>query len=284
MKQNPTKHCIIAQLDVDDFKLINDIYGHAAGDKALQCLVESMQRFFREKAVLGRNGGDEFCIFLPDCSYEEIKELIQEFTKMPKCFSYKEEEHTFCISLGYAEYPVYAKDRAQLMYYADVALYEVKLRGKNGCMAYREGLRLEIRKQLGFALKDVSENLPGAFIIYKADKIDDEIFFVNSELLRLTGCKTMDEMFQYTKRSFRNLIREDEQEATENSIWEQIEGGHSNDYIHFHMRRADGTFLPVLNHGRIVDSNRYGRVFYVIIMDWESMQRHYSDKVDFVRK
>ena len=284
MKQNPTKHCIIALLDVDDFKLINDIYGHAAGDKALQCLVESMQRFFREKAVLGRNGGDEFCIFLPDCSYEEIKELIQEFTKMPKCFSYKEEEHTFCISLGYAEYPVYAKDRAQLMYYADVALYEVKLRGKNGCMAYREGLRLEIRKQLGFALKDVSENLPGAFIIYKADKIDDEIFFVNSELIRLTGCKTMDEMFQYTKRSFRNLIREDEQEATENSIWEQIEGGHSNDYIHFHMRRADGTFLPVLVHGRIVDSNWYGRVFYVIIMDWESMQRHYSDKVDFVRK
>ena len=179
---------------------------------------------------------------------------------------------------------MYAKDRAQLMYYADVALYEVKLRGKNGCMAYREGLRLEIRKQLGFALTDVSENLPGAFIIYKADKIDDEIFLVNSELLRLTGCKTMDEMFQYTKRSFRNLIREDEQEATENSIWEQIEGGHSNDYIHFHMRRADGTFLPVLNHGRIVDSNRYGRVFYVIIMDWESMQRHYSDKVDFVRK
>ena len=75
---------------------------------------------------------------------------------------------------------MYAKDRAQLMYYADVALYEVKLRGKNGCMAYREGLRLENRKQLGFALKDVSENLPGAFIIYKADKIDDEIFFVNS--------------------------------------------------------------------------------------------------------
>ena len=103
-------------------------------------------------------------------------------------------------------------------------------------------------------------------------------------MIRLTGCKTMDEMFQYTKRSFRNLIREDEQEATENSIWEQIEGGHSNDYIYFHMRRADGTFLPVLVHGRIVDSNRYGRVFYVIIMDWESMQRHYSDKVDFVRK
>ena len=52
---------------------------------------------------------------------------------------------------------------------ADAALYEVKLHGKNGCMAYREGLHSRSRKQLGFALKDISEHLPGAFIIYIAD-------------------------------------------------------------------------------------------------------------------
>ncbi len=75
-----------------------------------------------------------------------------------------------------------------------------------------------------------------------------------------------------------------EQEKIEKSIWEQIEDGHSNDYIHFHMRKADGTFLPVLDHGRIVESSRYGRVFYVLIMDWNSMQRHYSDKVQFSEK
>ena len=281
IKQNPDKHCIVAQLDVDDFKFINDMYGHDSGDKALQNLAKSMQEFFTNEAVTGRSGGDEFCIFLPDHSCGEVKETMQAFTKMPKTFLYKGKEHTFSISLGYAEYPVFAGNRAQLMRCADAALYEVKLRGKNGCMAYREGLRMQIRTQLGFALKDVSENLPGAFIIYSADKTDDEIFFVNSELLRLLGCKNMDEMFAYTKKSFRNLIREDEQDVIEKSIWEQIEGGHSNDYIYFHMRKADGTFLPVLDHGRIVDNSRYGRVFYVLIMDLESMQRHYSDRVNF---
>lgn len=82
---------------------------------------------------------------------------------------------------------------------ADTALYEVKLRGKNGCMAYKNGLRKDIRTQLGFALKDVSENLPGAFIIYKADKNDDEILFANREFIRFAGCKNMDELLVYTK-------------------------------------------------------------------------------------
>ena len=89
-----------------------------------------------------------------------------------KAFSYKGKEHQFYISLGYAEYPTFAFNRSQLMRCADAALYEIKLHGKNGCMAYREGLELRVRKQLGFAFKDISENLPGAFIIYRADKED----------------------------------------------------------------------------------------------------------------
>lgn len=72
---------------------------------------------------------------------------------------------------------------------ADTALYEVKLRGKNGCMAYKNGLRMEIRTQLGFALKDVSENLPGAFIIYKADKNDDEILLQTANLSDLQAVR-----------------------------------------------------------------------------------------------
>ena len=55
--------------------------------------------------------------------------------------------------------------------------------------------------------------------------------------------------------------------AVKKSIWSQINGGHSNDYIFFHMRKADGTYISVLDHGRIVDLVHNGRVFYVMIMD-----------------
>ena len=276
--KNPKTHFVAALLDIDDFKFINDIYGHVYGDRALKSLTDSMKAFFPKNTLLGRNGGDEFCILLPDHTYKEAGELLLQFTKLPKTFSCKGKEYPFFISLGYAEYPTFASSRSQLMRCADAALYEIKLHGKNGCMAYREGLRSGVRKQLGFAFKDISEHLPGAFIIYRADKDDDELLYANHEFLQMTGYKNIDELFSLTRKSFHNLIREDEQQQIETSIWKQIDAGNNNDYIHFHLRKADGTYLSVLDHGRIVDSQQYGRVFYVLFMDWEAMHIHYSDK------
>ena len=276
--KNPKTHFVAALLDIDDFKFINDIYGHVYGDRALKSLTDSMKAFFPKNTLLGRNGGDEFCILLPDHTYKEAGELLLQFTKLPKTFSCKGKEYPFFISLGYAEYPTFASSRSQLMRCADAALYEIKLHGKNGCMAYREGLRSGVRKQLGFAFKDISEHLPGAFIIYRADKDDDELLYANHEFLQMTGYKNIDELFSLTRKSFHNLIREDEQQQIETSIWKQIDAGNNNDYIHFHLRKADGTYLSVLDHGRIVDSQQYGRVFYVLFMDWKDMHIHYGDK------
>ena len=276
--KNPNAHYVVALFDIDDFKFINDIYGHVYGDSALKNLADSMKKSFPSDALLGRNGGDEFCILLPNRTYDDAKEQLQQFTMLPKIFSYKGNDYPFYISLGYAEYPTAASNRAQLMRCADAALYEVKLHGKNGCMAYKEGLQSGVRKQLGFALKDISEHLPGAFIIYRADKGNDELFYANHEFLQMAGYKDIDELFKLTKKSFRNLIREDEQQQIEASIWQQIDSGNENDYIYFHLQKADGTYLSVLDHGRIVENQQYGRVFYVLFMDWADMHIRYSDK------
>ena len=278
ISKNPQTHFVAALLDIDDFKFINDIYGHSYGDMALKNLADSMKAFFPSDVLLGRNGGDEFCILLPNCTFTEADVQLHQFTELPKVFSCHGEEHAFYISLGYAEYPTFASNRSQLMRCADAALYEIKLHGKNGCMVYREGLQSGARKQLGFTFKDISEHLPGAFIIYRADKEDDELFFANDEFLHMSGYKDIDELFRLTKKSFRNLIREDEQQRIESSIWEQIDSGNENDYIHFHLRKADGTYLSVLDHGRIVESQQYGRVFYVLFMDWDDMYIRYRDK------
>ena len=276
--KNPKTHFVAALFDIDDFKFINDIYGHGYGDRALKCLADSMKAFFPSDAILGRNGGDEFCVLLPNYTFEEAEAQLQQFTSLPKTFSCRGREQQFYISLGYAEYPTFASSLSQLMRCADAALYEIKLHGKNGCISYSKELQSVVRKQLGFALRDISEHLPGAFIIYRADKEDDELFYANHEFLSMTGYQSMDEFFRLTNKSFHNLIREDEQQQIEASIWEQIDSGNENDYIHFHLRKADGSYLSVLDHGRIVESPQYGKVFYVLFMDWEDMHIHYSDK------
>lgn len=276
--RNPDGPLVDVQLDVDDFKLINDLYGHPSGDTVLKSLAESLRAFFPTGALLGRTGGDEFHILLPNCTAAEAKDRLEQFAKTPKSFTWRGVEQHFSISIGYAEYPVDAKDFAQLEHCADVALYQEKMHGKNGCAAYRKEFDVGIRKRLGFALKDISENLPGAFIIYRADKVDDELFYANKEFLRMVGCDTLDELFAYTKNSFRNLIREDERQSAEASIWEQIEAGSVNDYVCYHLQKADGSYINVLDYGRIVESKQYGRVFYVLFADWEAMKVNFADR------
>ena len=277
LTQHPGENCVDIQFDVDDFKMINDMYGHVSGDKALQILAREMKETLPENAILGRSGGDEFCVFLPNSNCKEAKSRIEQFAKMKRTFLYEGKERNFSISLGYAEYPLHADNYTKLKSCADAALYEVKLRGKQGCLAYQTDFRLEVRTQLGFALNDISENLPGAFIIYKANKEDDEILYANRELLRMLKCDSLDMLLKYTNGSFRNLIREQEREDIEQRIWEQIEEGHSNDYVYYHMKKEDGSFTHVLDYGRIVENGRYGKVFYVLIMDFDLMNRHFKD-------
>ena len=108
--KNPNAHYVVALFDIDDFKFINDIYGHVYGDRALKNLADSMKKSFPSDALLGRNGGDEFCILLPNRTYDDAKEQLQQFTMLPKIFSYKGNDYPFYISLGYAEYPDFPKE------------------------------------------------------------------------------------------------------------------------------------------------------------------------------
>lgn len=277
LKEYPDQPCVGVTLDIDDFKFINDIYGHASGDEALQKLAETMKRIFGDNAILGRNGGDEFCMILKNISAEKAREQLDCFLSDPGTFHYKKETYSIGISMGYAEYPKQAETQEDLLNYADVALYEVKLHGKHGCLSYRGEFQPKKRTSLGFALQDVSENLPAAFLIYRADPSDDCILYANREMIRYAGCRDLDEFLQYTGHRFRNLIAVEEQERVEQSIWDQIHASVDtvDDFVHFHFVKKDGSKQEVLDHGRIVENACYGKVFYVFIMDYQQIFQRY---------
>lgn len=277
IRRHPDEPCIVAELDIDNFKFINDLYGHPTGDRALQTLVSSLRRFFASDVIIGRNGGDEFCLLLPGETLASVAEKLRAFCTMPKTFACEDQLHAFTISMGYVEYPTQASTHVLLMRYADAALYEVKLHGKNGCKAYEDGFNA-IRTQLGFRLNDISTNLPSAFIIYRADPTDDELLYANREMLRLTGCDDIQSFFDYTKRSFRNLVAPSEQDSVQTSVWAQVNADCADidAYVRFSLVRHNDSLVDVLGHGRIVEHSSYGRLFYVLIEDEAKHQKYYT--------
>lgn len=273
LNNNESKKCIAILLDVDNFKFINDVYGHEVGDQVLIQLATDMKKEFPENAVIGRNGGDEFCMLIKDCNEDEAKNQIESFTMKKRTFLHKGKEYKYSISLGYVEYPTYAHKGSELLRYADIALYEVKLRGKHGCLPYRASYRVSDskRSQLGFKLNDISNNLPGAFFIYKADKSDEQILYANNEMLRLVGCDDLDDFFEFSGKHFNGLVHPDDFKGVEKRIWEQISINDNkvNDYVRYRMATKSGEYKNVLDYGRLVHSENYGLVFYVLIVDFD---------------
>lgn len=278
LRKSDVKSCVGILLDVNNFKFINDMYGHAVGDRVLQQLADSMRKAFPQNAILGRNGGDEFCILLKDCNVEEARPRIEAFSNSPRTFESKGQTHNYGISIGYAEYPTHAEKISDLLRYADMALYEVKLGGKHSCLCYKSSFHTSKRTQLGFELDDISSNLPGAFFIYKADQKDERILFANREMIHLTGCNDLDDFIQFTNRKFSTLVHPEDYTKIERSIWDQIESHRDgdNDYVKYRLATKDGSYKTVLDFGRIVESEYYGSVFYVLIVDCDYIDSHYD--------
>jgi diguanylate cyclase (GGDEF)-like protein len=120
-------------LDLDHFKNVNDTHGHATGDQVLESLAMICKNELREIDILGRYGGEEFCVLLPESNLLDARKVatrlcqrIQETTFETDRTSVK-----ITISLGIAELDSTCKDLDELLNRADVALYTAKQQGRN---------------------------------------------------------------------------------------------------------------------------------------------------------
>ncbi|MGR5119060.1 diguanylate cyclase [Vibrio astriarenae] len=120
-------------LDIDDFKLINDTYGHQCGDKAIQNLADCCRSQLRRSDTLGRLGGDEFAIIHKMTSNHSVEHLakrmkdsISQLTIDPECCDIK-----LSISIGISQFNTHDYTIDQIYKRADVALYVSKQKGKN---------------------------------------------------------------------------------------------------------------------------------------------------------
>lgn len=150
----------VVYIDLDRFKLVNDLLGHAAGDHLLVNAARRLERCVGESGVLARFGGDEFLV-LADTEHDpgEAEALAERITRaFGDSFRYAGEEFTITTSVGLARHPEHGKSVQQLVNNADAAMYDAKRRGRNTWQLFNPDLarqqhdRVQIEAQLRRAL------------------------------------------------------------------------------------------------------------------------------------
>ena len=121
-------------IDIDNFKHINDTYGHAVGDSVLKEFGKLLQNYFRENDIIGRIGGDEFVVLMQGIQKISVaEERAGMLGKEVNSHSFPGYPERLSISIGIALSPDCGKTYMDLYQCADHALYEVKHSGKNSC-------------------------------------------------------------------------------------------------------------------------------------------------------
>jgi len=125
-------------IDLDNFKRVNDNFGHAAGDELLRAVADRLRGMIRRSDVLGRQAGDEFLLILSDLKDPDlIKPLLDKVVdriRLP--INLGTEELSISVSMGVAIYPDDARDYEALVQCADQAMYRAKDSGRNRYMFY----------------------------------------------------------------------------------------------------------------------------------------------------
>lgn len=115
----------LLMIDIDNFKGINDSQGHAAGDEVLKQVGRTLTEAVRSVDWVGRYGGDEFMIFLPETPREESFDVAERIRNTVK------QKLGLTVSLGLSLFPIHGQDPASLIDAADKALYTAKSNGRN---------------------------------------------------------------------------------------------------------------------------------------------------------
>lgn len=140
LKSEPQQACALMILDFDDFKNVNDTYGHQAGDVVLRSFGRILKRQAGDEHIAGRIGGDEFFLFLKGVTVSEAEECAQQILAQTRQLVSQDGKRIFSCSIGVSiKHPYEDKASASEQYKdlfarADQVLYQVKKNGKNNYM------------------------------------------------------------------------------------------------------------------------------------------------------
>ncbi len=174
VRANDTKDEVaVAFIDLDQFKFINDTFGHELGDNLLQSMADRLRSCVRESDLVARQGGDEFVLLLNGYRAEDLAGVIQRVHgAIAQPWKAGSREFHVSSSIGVAIYPVDGRNADVLLRNADAAMYKAKENGRNGYQFFTAELNRALVERL-----EVEHRLRGAlarqqFLLHYQPRID----------------------------------------------------------------------------------------------------------------
>ncbi|WP_262373070.1 EAL domain-containing protein [Pseudomonas prosekii] len=164
LKALPTddRPLVMISLDLDRFKPVNDMFGHAAGDSVLNEVSIRLAACVRQDDLVARIGGDEFVLILTDLTcQDEVESLCERLIKsIERPIKISSHEIFISASIGIAMAPNDAREATELLRYADIALYEAKAHGRNTWRFYAGDMNAKLieRRRLEIDLRHAITN------------------------------------------------------------------------------------------------------------------------------
>ena len=204
------KELTLVMVDIDHFKEINDTYGHVRGNIILSKFAEIIKTSVRNVDMVGRYGGEEFLIILPEATQqqslavmERIREKLAQLTRFPSSVKNRE-SISIKFSAGIVSFPYNSTDLEDLIDLADRALYKAKREGRNRIVVERRRWR---RKDHPHDLKIEIENVD--FLMKQMAKILKIANVSSHGALLFTSFNFPEEVFQCRVNSFERAISEE---------------------------------------------------------------------------
>ncbi|QSZ41093.1 EAL domain-containing protein [Sulfurimonas aquatica] len=183
-KKHPHKYYVM-YLDLDNFKNINDKFGHTIGDEILVEVSQRLKSFFTSEDMLVRQGGDEFIVFKEGIDEKELEQQVAELIVLiSKIYHIDNKEFRIGMSVGIAQYPVDARSVEELLSLSDTAMYEAKKRKNSYClfsekMRYTNMINADIESELRGAIENDE-----LWMVYQPQINSDETLYGVEALIR----------------------------------------------------------------------------------------------------
>lgn len=174
VKRYPKQMVAVMLFDLDNFKRINDSFGHKCGDMLLQSVAKTFQSLVRKEDTVARLGGDEFTIVVRGMqSVERISDIASQFIDaLAKPVELVGSQVIVGSSIGISVYPQDASDRDTLLRNADMAMYHAKAEGKHNFQFYKEEMNTRAQERLLLENKLRHAVESGHFVLHYQPQVD----------------------------------------------------------------------------------------------------------------